>query len=350
MSKEYADKLSADGKMAQLNQQPLGTGPFTFVGYQQDAVIRYKANPDYWGGKQPIDDLVFAITTDASVRFQKLKAGECHLMPYPNAADVAAMKSDADLKVSEQEGLNVAYLAYNTTQAPFDKPEVRKALNMAINKQAIVDGVFQGAATPAKNPIPPTMWSYNNAVEDDKYDPEAAKKLLEEAGVKDLSMKVWAMPVARPYMLNARRAAELIQSDFEKIGVKVEIVSYEWAEYLDKSKAKDRDGAVILGWTGDNGDPDNFLDTLLGCDAVGGNNRAQWCDKEFDDLVTKAKEASDQAERTKLYEQAQVVFKKQAPWATLDHSLAIVPMRKEVQGFVQSPLGDFTFDGVDLVE
>lgn len=350
MSKEYADKLQADGKMNQLNQMPLGTGPYAFVAYQQDAIIRYKANPDYWGGKQKIDDLVFAITPDASVRFQKLKAGECHLMPFPNAADVAAMKSDPNLKVMEQEGLNVSYLAYNTTQAPFDKPEVRKALNKAINKQAIVDAVFQGAASVAKNPIPPTMWSYNNAVEDDTYDPDAAKKMLEDAGVKDLSMKIWAMPVSRPYMLNARRAAELMQSDLAKIGVKAEIVSYEWAEYLDRSKAKDRDGAVILGWTGDNGDPDNFLDTLLGCDAVGGNNRAQWCNKEFDDLVTKAKETTDLAERTKLYEQAQVVFKKDAPWATLDHSLSIVPMRKGVEGFVQSPLGDFAFEGVDIVE
>jgi dipeptide transport system substrate-binding protein len=350
MSKEYADKLDADGKKEQLNQMPLGTGPFAFVAYQQDAVIRYKANPDYWGGKQKIDDLVFAITTDAAVRYQKLKAGECHLMPYPNSADVEAMKADPALKVLEQEGLNVAYLAYNTTQAPFDKVEVRKALNKAINKQAIVDAVFQGAATPAKNPIPPTMWSYNKAIEDDTYDPEAAKKMLEDAGVKDLSMKVWAMPVARPYMLNARRAAELIQSDFDKIGVKVEIVSYEWAEYLDRSKAKDRDGAVMLGWTGDNGDPDNFLDTLLGCDAVGGNNRAQWCNQEFDDLVSKAKTSSDKAERTKLYEEAQVVFKREAPWATIDHSLSVVPMRKEVEGFVQSPLGDFAFDGVDITE
>ncbi|MBS3650062.1 ABC transporter substrate-binding protein [Pseudaminobacter sp. 19-2017] len=350
MSKEYADKLQADGNMNQLNQKPLGTGPFTFVGYQQDAVIRYKANTDYWGGKQPIDDLVFAITTDAAVRYQKLKAGECHLMPYPNAADVASMKSDPALKVSEQEGLNVAYVAYNTTQAPFDKVEVRKALNMAINKQAIVDAVFQGAATPAKNPIPPTMWSYNEETQDDPYDPDAAKKMLEDAGVSNLSMKLWAMPVARPYMLNARRAAELIQADFDKIGVKAEIVSYEWAEYLDKSKAKDRDGAVMLGWTGDNGDPDNFMHTLLGCDAVGGNNRAQWCNQEFNDLVVKAKQETDQAKRTELYKQAQVVFKREAPWATLDHSLAIVPMRKEVQGFVQSPLGDFTFDGVDLVE
>ncbi|MFQ6163677.1 ABC transporter substrate-binding protein [Sinorhizobium meliloti] len=350
MSKEYADKLQAEGKMNQLNQMPLGTGPFAFVGYQQDAVIRYKAHPDFWGGKQKIDDLVFAITTDAAVRFQKLQAGECHLMPYPNAADVEAMKADPNLKVMEQAGLNVAYLAYNTTQAPFDKVEVRKALNKAINKQAIVDAVFQGQAQPAVNPIPPTMWSYNEQIEDDTYDPEAAKKMLEDAGVKDLSMKVWAMPVARPYMLNARRAAELMQADFAKVGVKVEIVSYEWAEYLEKSKAKDRDGAVILGWTGDNGDPDNFLDTLLGCDAVGGNNRAQWCNKEFDDLVTKAKEASDVAERTKLYEEAQVIFKREAPWATLDHSLSIVPMRKNVEGFVQSPLGDFAFDGVDIVE
>ena len=350
LSKEYADKLEADGQMNQMNQMPLGTGPFSFVAYQQDAVIRYKANPDYWGGKQKIDDLVFAITTDASVRYQKLKAGECHLMPFPNAADVEAKKADPNLKVMEQEGLNIAYLAYNTMQAPFDKAEVRRALIAAINKKAIVDAVFQGAAIEAKNPIPPTMWSYNDSIKDDPYDPDAAKKMLEEAGIKDLSMKVWAMPVSRPYMLNARRAAELIQADFAKVGVKVEIVSYEWAEYLDRAKAKDRDGAVILGWTGDNGDPDNFLHTLLGCDAVGGNNRAQWCNEEFNDLVLKAKVTTDQAERVKLYEQAQEVFKREAPWATLDHSLSVVPMRKEVEGFHQSPLGDFAFDGVDLVE
>jgi len=350
MSKEYADKLAADGKMAQLNQMPLGTGPFSFVAYQTDAVIRYKANPDYWGGVQKIDDLVFAITTDAAVRAQKLKAGECHIMPYPNAADVEELKKDPNLNVMEQAGLNVSYLAYNTLVAPFDKPEVRKALNMAINKQAIVDAVFQGAATVAKNPIPPTMWSYNDAVTDDSYDPDAAKKALEAAGVTGLKMKIWAMPVSRPYMLNARRAAELMQSDLAKIGVEVEIVSYEWAEYLKLSKDKARDGAAILGWTGDNGDPDNFLDTLLGCEAVGGNNRAQWCNEEFDKLVKAAKTSSDMAERTKLYEEAQVVFKREAPWNTLDHSLAFVPVSKKVSGFFMDPLGIHRFDGVDIAE
>ena len=350
MSKEYADKLEADGKKEQLNQMPVGTGPFAFVAYQQDAVIRYKANADYWGGKEKIDDLVFAITTDAAVRLQKLKAGECHVFPYPNAADVESMKADSNLQVMEQEGLNIAYLAFNTKQAPFDRTDVRKALAQAVNKQAIVDAVFQGLATPATNPIPPTMWSYNKAVEDDKYDPAAAKAALEAAGVKDLSMKIWAMPVARPYMLNARRAAELIQSDFAAVGVTVEIVSYEWAEYLKLSKAEDRDGAVMLGWTGDNGDPDNFLHTLLGCAAVGGNNRAQWCNEEFDKIVNAAKVTVDQGERTKLYEEAQVVFKREAPWITLDHSLVVMPMSAKVSGYVMSPLGHHSFSGVDIAE
>ncbi len=350
ISKEYADKLAADGKMGEMNQKPLGTGPFTFVAYQQDAAIRFKAFDNYWHGKEKIDDLVFAITPDASVRVQKLKAGECHVTVYPNAADVEALKADDSLNVESQEGLNIAYLAYNTKVAPFDKVEVRKALNMAVNKQAIVDAVFQGAASVATNPIPPTMWSYNKAVEDDKYDPEAAKKMLEDAGVSGLKMKVWAMPVSRPYMLNARRAAELIQADYAKVGVEVEIVSYEWAEYLKLSKAEDRDGAVMLGWTGDNGDPDNFLDTLLGCDAVGGNNRAQWCNEEFDKLVKAAKQSADQAERTKLYEEAQVVFKREAPWNTLDHSLVFVPVSKKVSGFVQDPLGYHRFDGADIAE
>ncbi|HVG46622.1 MAG TPA: ABC transporter substrate-binding protein, partial [Rubellimicrobium sp.] len=119
LSKEYADKLEAEGRMPDLNQQPVGTGPFQLVAYQQDAVIRYHSNPDYWNGQQPIDDLVFAITTDPAVRLQKLQAGECHIMPYPAPADIEAIRADQNLQLMEQPGLNVAYLAYNTMVPPF---------------------------------------------------------------------------------------------------------------------------------------------------------------------------------------------------------------------------------------
>ena len=349
-SKEYADQLIEAGAPEIFNQQPVGTGPFQFVNYQKDAVIRFKRNEDYWAEPAAIENLIFAITPDASVRYQKLKAGECHVMPYPNPADLEAMKADPQINVLSREGLNVGYMAYNTKVAPFDNPEVRKALNMAMDKEAIVNAIFQGAGKVAKNPIPPTMWSYDEAIEDDKYDPEAAKKMLEDAGVKDLSMKVWAMPVQRPYNPNARRMAEMIQSDFEKVGVKAEIVSYEWGEYLERSKAADRDGAVLLGWTGDNGDPDNFLAVLLGCDGVGDANRAQWCNDEFQKLIEDAKVEPDQEKRADLYKQAQAIFKDQAPWATIAHSVVNEPLSTKVQGYVIDPFGGHAFYGVSVDE
>ncbi len=119
LSKEYADAMMEAGTPEMLNQRPIGTGPFSFVAYQKDAVIRYAKNEDYWeDGLPKLDNLVFAITPDASVRYQKLQAGECHIMPYPNPADVQAMKDDEDINVMQQEGLNVGYLAYNTPASP----------------------------------------------------------------------------------------------------------------------------------------------------------------------------------------------------------------------------------------
>jgi dipeptide transport system substrate-binding protein len=347
-SAEYAAQMLKAGTPDTFDQSPVGTGPFQLVAYQKDAVIRYKAHPDYWAGKAVIDNLVFAITPDPFVRYQKLKAGECHVMPYPNPADLDAMRRDKDINLLQQEGLNVGYLAFNTLMPPFDNPKVRKALSMAINKKAILQAVFQGAGKVAKNPIPPTIWSYNDVVVDDPYDLVVVKKMLDAAGVKNLKTKVWAMPVQRPYNPNARRMAELIQADWQKVGVQVEIVSYEWGEYLKRSKDKDRDGAVLLGWTGDNGDPDNFLAVLLGCDGVGGSNRANFCYQPFEDLIQKAKVVSDFKARTKLYEQAQVVFKEQAPWVTIAHSIVFKPIRKEVVDFKIDPFGGHIFYGVDL--
>ncbi|MCL4134837.1 UNVERIFIED_CONTAM: hypothetical protein GTU68_060479 [Idotea baltica] len=348
LSAEYADQVEAGGDLAVLNQQPVGTGPFKFIAYQKDAVIRYAAHGDYWAGEADIANLVFAITPDASVRYQKLKAGECHVMPYPNPADLEAMASDDSLQLLEQEGLNVGYLAYNTTVAPFDNVNVRKALNMGINKQAILDAVFQGSGKAAKNPIPPTIWSYDESTVDDPYDPEAAKEMLAAEGVENLEMDIWAMPVQRPYNPNARRMAEVMQEDLSKIGVTVNIVSYDWGEYLTKSKELDRKGAVLLGWTGDNGDPDNFLAVLLGCDGVGKSNRAQWCHQPFDDIIQKAKTVSDVGERTALYQEAQKIFKEQAPWATIAHSVVYKPVRNEVQDFKIDPFGGHIFYGVSI--
>src|SRR5690606_32415217 len=137
-----------------------------------------------------------------------------------NPSDIEALKANPDLVVMEQEGLNVGYLAFNTEKKPFDDKRVRQALNLAINKDAIIEAVYQGAGTKAKNPIPPTMWSYNDEVEDYPYDVERAKQLLAEAGYADgFETDLWAMPVQRPYNPNAARMAELVQADWAKVGV-----------------------------------------------------------------------------------------------------------------------------------
>ncbi|MDM0007736.1 ABC transporter substrate-binding protein [Variovorax sp. J22G73] len=350
-SKEYAIAMLKAGTPEKVDQDPIGTGPFYLVQYQKDAIIRFKAFPQYWGGKAKIDDLVFAITPDASVRWAKLQKGECHVMPYPNPADLDAIRKDPNVQVLEQPGLNVGYLSFNTTKKPFDDVRVRKAVSMAINKKAIIDGVYLSTGVAAKNPIPPSMWSYNDAVKDDPYDPEAAKKLLAQAGFPDgFSTDLWAMPVQRPYNPNAKRIAELMQADLAKVNVKAEIKSFEWGEYRKRLQAGEHQMGM-MGWTGDNGDPDNFLYTLLGCasaKSASGSNVSKFCYQPYEDLVVKAKSTTKQADRDALYKKAQVIFKEQAPWFTIAHAVQLKPVRKEVVDFKLSPFGRHTFYGVDM--
>jgi dipeptide transport system substrate-binding protein len=347
-SAEYGAKLVKENKVGDLNQKPVGTGPFKFVGYKKDSVIRYAKNTAYWGEQAKIDNLVFSITTDASVRFQKMKAGECHVMPYPNPADVAEIRKADGINMMQQAGLNVGYLAYNTEKDKFKDSRVRRALNHAIDKNAIKDVVFNGEATVAKNPIPPTIWSYDDSIVDDSYDIDKAKALLKEAGVSGFKTNIWAMPVQRPYNPDAKKMAELIQSDWAKIGVEAEIVSFEWGEYLKRSKAGEHD-TVLLGWTGDNGDPDNFLRVLLGCVAKDtGGNRARWCNDAFEKELQDALLSTDPAVRTAAYKRAQQIFKKEAPWATIAHSTVFMPISKKVTGYKIDPLGGHFFHNVDL--
>ncbi len=224
-------------------------------------------------------------------------------------------------------------------------------MNHAINKQAIIESVYQGFGQVAKNPLPPTMWSYNDDVKDYDYNPEKAKALLKEAGFENgFETELWAMPVSRPYNPNARRMAEIIQDDWKKVGVNAKIVSYEWGEYLKRLRNGEASTSMI-GWTGDNGDPDNFLNTLLSCSALeAGSNHAKFCYKPFNDLVVQAAQETDQAKRTELYKQAQVIFKEQAPWVTIAHSTTYFPVRKEVKGYVVSPFGLHNFYQVDLAK
>ncbi|MCX5580026.1 ABC transporter substrate-binding protein [Kaistia terrae] len=348
-SAEYADVMLKAGKPETIDQQPIGTGPFTFVAYQKDAVIRFKAFPDFWGPKAKIDDLVYAITKDPTARWAKLQKNECQVMIGPNPADLPAMGKDENVNLLSQPGLNIAYLSFNVTKPPFDKKEVRQALTMAIDQATIIKDVYGGAGQAAKNFIPPTIWGYNDAIEPYKYDPAKAKEMLKAAGVAEgFESDLWWMPVTRPYNPNAKRIAELMQADFEKVGIKTHLVSYEWGEYRKRLQAGEHQMGQ-LGWSGDNGDPDNFF-FLLGCEGArpGGQNLSKWCNKDFEALFQKAKSTFDVAERTKLYEQMQVIAHEEAPVFNMAHSIVYEPIRKNVTNYKVSPLGRREFAEVGL--
>lgn len=349
LSAEYADNMLKAGTPEKVDLDPIGTGPFQLLQYQKDSRILYKANDKYWGKKPDVDRLVFSITPDASVRYAKLQKNECQAMPYPNPADIAKMKQNGDINLLEQPGLNVGYVSFNVEKKPLDNQKVRQALSMAVNKDAIIEAVYQGAGQKAKNLIPPTMWSYNDDIVDYEYNPEKAKALLKEAGLADgFTIDLWAMPVQRPYNPNARRMAEMIQADWAKIGVKTKIVSYEWGEYLKRAKDGEHQ-AVMMGWTGDNGDPDNFFATLFSCAAKEqGSNYSKWCYQPFEDLIQPARITADHEKRAELYKQAQVVMHDQAPALIIAHSTVYEPVSKKVENYVVDPLGKHHFNDVTI--
>lgn len=349
LSAEYGDKLMKEGKAPMINQEPVGTGPFVLVRYEKDAQIRFRANKEYWNPSAvQLDNLIFAITTDASVRAQKLKANECQVIAYPKPQDLPDLAKDPNIKILEAPGFNIGYLAYNTEKPQLKDVRVREALDMALNRKAILEAVYQGQGQEATNPYPPSLWGFNNTLRNPPMDTAKAKKLLADAGYPNgFELSLWALPVQRPYNPNGKLMAEMIQADWAKIGVKANIVTYEWGEYLKRMKNGELD-AGLMGWTGDYASPDNFLGILLSCGAVGGSNYSRYCSKPFDELVVGARTVNDQAKRAEMYSKAQVIFKQDLPWSTIAHSTTSQPLTKNVQGYAISPLGRHLFEGVSI--
>jgi dipeptide transport system substrate-binding protein len=353
-SAEYADALQKAGKQDQLDQSPIGTGPFQFVQYQKDSVVRFRSFPDYWGKAAgspraaKVDNLVFTITPDPSVRYAKLRTNECQIARYPNPADLEAMRANPQLKVQEAPIAAISDISFRSDKKPTDDRRVREALSIAVDLDSLVRAVFQGSGTPTASMVPAALWGHDASLKPRAYDPARAKQLLTEAGYPDgFETDIWAIPVVRAYMPNGRRAAEMIQADWAKIGVKAKIVTYEWGEYLRRART-DEAGNVMLGGTWDYPDPSQLM-LAWSCDALrSGRNPGHWCNKAYDEALTKANQITDQAERTKYFKQAQQVFYDEMPALLFADVKAFVAVRSNVQGFKLHFLGGQPFGGVSL--
>ena len=348
-SAEYADQLLKAGKQTDLNAKPIGTGPFVLKSYTKDAIIRYDVNPTYWGPKPKIDRLIYAITPDATVRAQKVKAGECQIALSPKPQDIAEAKTDKSIKIEQTPAFMTAFVALNTQKKPLDNPKVRQALNLAFDRTTYLKTVFDNTATPATNPYPPNTWSYDKAIQPWPYDPAQAKKLLAEAGLPNgFETTIWVRPNGSVLNPSPKVGAELLQADFAKIGVKADVKVIEWGELIKQAKQGQHD-TLFMGWAGDNGDPDNYLSPLFSCNAVkSGINFARYCDPQLDKLITDGKATPDLAKRTKAYEAAQKIIHDEALWIPLGYPTATALTRTNVSGYQVSPFGRQNFGAVSV--
>jgi len=346
-------------------KNPCGTGPFKFVEWVKADHITLEANEDYWRERASLDKLIFKVIPDPSARLMALEVGEVQGIEHLNPADLDRIEANEDLKLLTEPGMNVGYMAINTGYGyidannnyardieeeplvktpgyyePLTKKKVRQAINMAIDKQSIVDNLYMGTAIKAKNGMPPFMLGYNDAIEDYPYDLEKAKTLLAEAGYPDgFEVTLYVMPVSRPYMFDPPKIGEAIQSYLGAVGIKVNIYQVDWGTYLQETM----DGNAqmcLLGWTGDNGDPDNFLNVLYGanvCSIGTSGNYGFYMNSTAQALLTAALATYDTEKRATYYKKFQEMIHEDACYVYLAHSNQTVAFRVNVQGYVLHP-------------
>jgi dipeptide transport system substrate-binding protein len=341
---EYGARLLAEGRANAINNQPVGTGPYVFKSYKKDDVLRLRANTAYWRGAQRTQALIYAISREPNVRVQKLARGECHVTAAIRDVDVSALTGHPNVQILKTQAMNISYLAFNMKREPTNRREVREALDIAVDRNALFKVLFpRGDAVQAVSAFPPAVPGYNKTLKNE-FDPARAKQLLAQAGfAKGLEIDLWALPISRPTNPNGQLMAQMIQADWAKIGVKARILTYEWGEYLKRANNGEHH-VYMSGWSSDTPDAEDFLTPNLTCAAS--RDGIKFCNAEFDALVDAARGETDVAKRLAMYEQAQLIFKRERPWITMAHSAVYIPVRRDVKGFVMAPNGSVDFEGV----
>jgi peptide/nickel transport system substrate-binding protein len=266
--------------------------------------------------------------------------------------DIPTIKSDANLAVIPRPSFNIAYLGINLSIKPFDNLKVRQAIAMGINKKAIVDTIYAGEAKAASQFLVPGMLGYDDSVTDFyKFDQAAAKKLITDSGVGPITTDLWYMPVSRPYYPDPKKIAEAFASDLAAIGITANLKSVDFTTYRTDARTN-KYPLWLLGWTGDNGDPDNFLNVFFHPKIVGGKDTATengaWTNQPAWDLLRQAASATDATKRADLYKQVSKIVQNDVPRVPMFHANPPTAASKKVKGFVPHPTGGEAFSLVSI--
>ncbi|HEV8307932.1 MAG TPA: ABC transporter substrate-binding protein [Methylomirabilota bacterium] len=341
----------------EYGKSPVGTGAFKFVEWKPNQEVVLEANPDYWGAKPKVKRVVVRNIKDNSQRLAALKAGEIHAMEGLNPDDVKVVKADQNLQLILRPTNTTGYIAFNYKVKELQDKRVRQAFAHAVNKKAIVEAFYGGTGLVAKEFQPPSLWGYNKDLKEYDYSPEKARDLLKQAGFPNGLTEItwedgkkepfvfWYMSRSRPYFPAPKEIAEAMAADLAKVGIKGQLQTAEWAVYLDKRK-NGQLPVYMLGWTGDNGDPDNFLCYFF-C-SPGASREAFYSNKPLADLLQRASTLTSQSERARLYRQAEQMLHDDVGRLFIANNQPPIALSKKVKGFVANPTGNEYFNTITL--
>ncbi|HZK54435.1 MAG TPA: ABC transporter substrate-binding protein [Desulfosporosinus sp.] len=311
-----------------VNQEPVGTGPYKFVSWSKDENIVLVRNDDYWGTKALTKNVIFKFIKDNSARVVALNNNEADMIDGIDATVVKQI-TDKGNKIFQAPGMNINYMAYNTSKAPFNDLKNRKAVSQAINVPEMVKSLYQGYSEPANSILPTFMDGYDKSVTQVAYDAEAAAKSIKESGLKTVKIMTYTNP--RPYNSATGQAlAEAIQGYLAKVDITATIDSYDWTTYKEKVKAGDYD-ICFYGWIGDNGDPDNFMYLLAHEDPT--MNVALYKNPEFNKLIAKGVETPAGAERNAIYTQLEKIAAADSAWLPISHAETLCAYQPGIHDF-----------------
>lgn len=346
-SEEYAISLLESDKLNNMDLYPIGTGAFYLDEYKPNQFIRLKRHRDYWNGNAKMEQIIYDISNRGTGALSKLITGECDILASPANSQLSVIAQNPDFKLTSQMGMNLAYLSLNTHHRILSKLEVRQAINLAINRDALIQSVYYGNGTPAVGILPPMSWAYDES-NTSQYNPQLAITLLAQAGYRHGFSIDLLVPVSpRPYNPSPRKTAELIRSDLAAVGITVNIITEETVKSKQLREEINDIDMVLTGWIADNGDPDNFLRPHLSCNAqFTGWNLSNWCNEKFDRLLNAAITTNKREERQALYIAAQAILRDRMPVIPLAHGINYQAKRASLDGIEFNPFGDKSFVNV----
>ena len=333
-----AIEAATDG---QAITNPVGTGPYKFVDWTKGASVTLVANEDYWGEAPKTKNLVFKIIAEGNTRLTSLMNGECDIISSVDPSSADQVTSNG-FELFSEDGMTINYMAFNTETGKCTDQEVRKAVAQAINVEEMVKSIYGDYATVANSVMPTWMAPYTKDVKQTAYDPEAAKKTLADKGITSLQCITYT--TARPYnQKGGSDLANMIQGYLSAVGVELSITQYDWTTYKTKVQTDPYD-ICFYGWTGDNGDPDNFMNLLA--DTNWSMNVAHWQDDEYKALIAEGLKTPDGDARDAIYLQCEEMVAEKQPWVLISHSKNLLGYSPKVKDFYYHPTGVVFFKGV----